>query len=113
MRARHIAGVRTANRAPSSYAPPPETVSAVEVREDKWPGTLTAIDAGSGKTVWQKTWKKSCYSGTVSTGGNVLFVGRNSGLLQDYDAMNGKLLWSFDTIPESSVGVWVKSESSS
>jgi alcohol dehydrogenase (cytochrome c) len=61
------------------------------------PGTFTAIDAGSGKVVWQKTWAKACYSGTVSTAGNLVFVGRNSGLLQAYNATDGKLLWSWQT----------------
>ena len=41
-------------------------------------GTLTAIDATDGSVAWQKTWPDSCYSGTVSTAGNVVFVGRNS-----------------------------------
>ncbi len=28
------------------------------------------------------------------------------GFVKAYDAKDGKLIWSFDTIPESSVGVW-------
>jgi alcohol dehydrogenase (cytochrome c) len=60
-------------------------------------GTLTAIDATDGSVAWQKTWPDSCYSGTVSTAGNVVFVGRNSGELQAYDATNGDMLWSFQT----------------
>ena len=28
------------------------------------------------------------------------------GFVKAYDAKNGKLLWTFDTIPENSVGVW-------
>ena len=61
------------------------------------PGTLTAIDATDGSVAWQKTWPDACYSGTVSTAGNVVFVGRNSGELQAYDATNGNMLWSFQT----------------
>ena len=60
-------------------------------------GTLTAIDATDGSVAWQKTWPDACYSGTVSTAGNVVFVGRNSGELQAYDATNGDMLWSFQT----------------
>jgi quinohemoprotein ethanol dehydrogenase len=60
-------------------------------------GTLTAIDARSGRTVWQKTWPEPCYSGTATTAGNLVFVGRNSGELQAYDATNGNRLWSFQT----------------
>ena len=60
-------------------------------------GTLTAIDATDGSVAWQKTWPDSCYSGAVSTAGNVVFVGRNSGELQAFDATNGDTLWSFQT----------------
>ena len=65
-----------------------------------WPegsGTLTAIDATSGAVKWQKQFPEPCYSGVASTAGGVIFVGRNSGELQSYDAKSGKLLWSFQT----------------
>ena len=61
------------------------------------PGTLTAIDATNGSVAWQKTWSDACYSGTVTTKGNLVFVGRNNGDLQAYDARNGNQLWSFQT----------------
>jgi quinohemoprotein ethanol dehydrogenase len=60
-------------------------------------GTLTAIDATDGSVAWQKKWSDPCYSGTVSTAGNLVFVGRNSGELQAYNATNGDMLWSFQT----------------
>ena len=60
-------------------------------------GTLTAIDATDGSVAWQKTWPDACYSGTVTTKGNLVFVGRNNGDLQAYDATNGDQLWSFQT----------------
>jgi quinohemoprotein ethanol dehydrogenase len=60
-------------------------------------GYLSAIDANSGEVKWQKRWPESCYSGTVTTGGGLVFVGRNGGALQAYDAENGDLLWSFQT----------------
>jgi cytochrome c553 len=61
-------------------------------------GTITAIDAQTGKIVWQNTLtNESCYSGTVTTAGNLVFVGRNTGELQAYDARNGSRLWSFQT----------------
>jgi quinohemoprotein ethanol dehydrogenase len=65
-----------------------------------WPeasGTFTAIDATSGKTVWQKKFPEPCYAGTTTTAGNLVFVGRNGGQLQAYDATNGDLKWSFQT----------------
>jgi quinohemoprotein ethanol dehydrogenase len=64
----------------------------------KNPGTLTAIEATTGKIKWQLTWPEdSCYSGTTTTKGDLVFVGRNNGRVQAYDARNGKLLWSFQT----------------
>jgi alcohol dehydrogenase (cytochrome c) len=60
-------------------------------------GTLTAIDGNTGKVVWQHTWPESCYSGTATTAGNLVFVGRNAGQLEAYNATTGKLLWSFQT----------------
>src|SRR4029077_8521262 len=65
-----------------------------------WPegtGTFPAIDATSGKTVWQKTFPEPCYAGTSTTAGNLVFVGRNKGELQAYNATTGALLWSFQT----------------
>jgi quinohemoprotein ethanol dehydrogenase len=62
------------------------------------PGTLTAIEATTGKIKWQRRWVgDSCYSGTSTTHGNLVFVGRNNGELQAYNAENGNLLWSFQT----------------
>jgi quinohemoprotein ethanol dehydrogenase len=61
------------------------------------PGTFSAVDVRSGRIVWQKRWKDSCYSGSTAIGGNVVFVGRNGGELQAYDARNGSRLWSFQT----------------
>jgi mono/diheme cytochrome c family protein len=64
----------------------------------KNPGTLTAIEATTGEIKWQRHWVgDSCYSGTTTTGGNLVFVGRNNGELQAYDARNGDLLWHFQT----------------
>ena len=47
--------------------------------------------------MWQKKWPEACYSGTTTTAGNLVFVGRNAGELQAYNAHDGKQLWSFQT----------------
>jgi len=38
-------------------------------------GTFTAIDATTGKIVWQKRWPESCYAGSTTTKGNLVFIG--------------------------------------
>jgi alcohol dehydrogenase (cytochrome c) len=60
-------------------------------------GNLTAIDAQTGEIAWQVTWADSCYSGSITTAGNLVFTGQNSGEFQAYDARNGSRLWSFQT----------------
>ncbi len=60
-------------------------------------GYFGAWDPTTGKIAWQKRWPESCYSGTVTTGGGLVFVGRNNGELQAYGAADGKLHWSFQT----------------
>jgi quinohemoprotein ethanol dehydrogenase len=60
-------------------------------------GTFTAVDVTTGKIAWQKKWKESCYAGSTTTKGNLVFIGRSDGHLQAYDARDGKELWSFQT----------------
>jgi quinohemoprotein ethanol dehydrogenase len=61
-------------------------------------GYFVAIDVTTGEKVWEKRWPESCYSGSVTTGGNLVFVGRNGGELQAYNAETGEgPLWSFQT----------------
>lgn len=60
-------------------------------------GFFTAVDVTTGKIAWQKRWPESCYAGSATTKGNLVFVGRNDGRLQAYDARNGKLLWNWQT----------------
>ena len=62
-----------------------------------WTGYFTAVDADSGEIEWQKRWPESCYSGSTTTAGNLVFVGRNTGELQAYNAETGEQLWSFQT----------------
>ena len=61
-------------------------------------GYFVAIDVTTGEKVWEKRWPESCYSGSVTTGGNLVFVGRNGGQLEAYNAETGEgPLWSFQT----------------
>jgi len=77
---------------------------------------LEALDAKTGKLLWSKQIADPTlgYSETMAptaVDGKIL-IGTNGGeygirgFVKAYDANNGNLLWTFDTIPENSVGVW-------
>jgi PQQ-dependent dehydrogenase (methanol/ethanol family) len=77
---------------------------------------LDAIDAKTGKLVWSSQIAEPSlgYSETMAptaVDGKIL-IGTNGGeygirgFVKAFDANDGKLLWTFDTIPENSVGVW-------
>jgi PQQ-dependent dehydrogenase (methanol/ethanol family) len=93
----------------------------VAVSEDKvyfatLDSKLVALDAKTGNKVWQSDIAdpEKGYSETMAptvVKGKVL-IGTNGGeygvrgFVKAYDAKDGKLLWTFYTIPENSVGVW-------
>ncbi|MBS1676082.1 MAG: PQQ-binding-like beta-propeller repeat protein [Actinobacteria bacterium] len=61
-------------------------------------GYITAYDMSTGKIAWQNELKgESCYSGTTTTAGGLLFVGKNDGNLVAYDSETGKELWHWQT----------------
>ncbi len=77
---------------------------------------LVALDAKSGKVVWetQIADPEKGYSETMAptaVNGKIL-IGTNGGeygirgFVKAFDANSGKLLWTFDTAPENSVGKW-------
>ncbi|HMK71186.1 MAG TPA: PQQ-binding-like beta-propeller repeat protein [Xanthobacteraceae bacterium] len=77
---------------------------------------LVALDAKTGKPVWSQQIADPSfgYSETMAptaVDGKIL-IGTNGGeygirgFVKAYDANDGKLLWTFNTIPENSVGVW-------
>jgi PQQ-dependent dehydrogenase (methanol/ethanol family) len=81
---------------------------------------LVALDAKTGKIVWQSTIAdpELGYSETMAptvVNGKVL-IGTNGGeygirgFVKAYDANDGKLIWTFDTTPENSVGVWAEKD---
>ena len=93
----------------------------VEVLDDKvylatLDSKLVALDAKTGKPVWQVVIAdpEAGYSETMAptvVKGKVL-VGTNGGeygirgFVKAFDAKDGKLLWTFNTTAENSVGVW-------
>jgi alcohol dehydrogenase (cytochrome c) len=97
----------------------------VAVSEDKvylgtLDGKLVALDAKTGNKVWQSDVgdPELGYSETMAptvVKGKVL-IGTNGGeygirgFIKAYDAKDGKLLWTFNTVPENSVGVWAEKD---
>jgi alcohol dehydrogenase (cytochrome c) len=81
---------------------------------------LVALDAKTGNKLWQSDIgdPELGYSETMAptvAKGKVL-IGTNGGeygirgFVKAYDANDGKLLWTFNTIPESTVGVWAEKD---
>jgi len=60
-------------------------------------GVLAALDMTTNTLAWRYRWPEQCYSGTLATGGDLLFVGRNDGRLTAVDSRTGKQLWEFQT----------------
>lgn len=60
-------------------------------------GIFAALDMKTNRLVWQQRWKDSCYSGSVTTAGGLVFTGRNDGRLTALNSSTGKRLWEFQT----------------
>jgi outer membrane protein assembly factor BamB len=79
-----------------------------------------ALDAKTGKLVWEQQVgdPELGYSETMAptaVNGKIL-IGTDGGeygirgFVKAYDAKSGNLLWTFNTIPEKSVGVWASTD---
>jgi quinohemoprotein ethanol dehydrogenase len=79
------------------YATGQQGLGSAFVPAGKGDGTFTAVDMRTNKIAWQKGFNDICYSGSATTAGNLVFVGRNDGHLQALNAKTGKPLWSFQT----------------
>ena len=60
-------------------------------------GTFTAMDMRTNTIVWQQRLIDRCYSGSLTTAGGLVFLGRNDGRLTALDSSDGTLLWEFQT----------------
>ena len=60
-------------------------------------GIIAALDVTTNKIAWRYQWPEQCYSGTLATGGGLLFVGRTDGRLTALDSFTGRQLWEFQT----------------
>ena len=81
---------------------------------------LVALEAKTGKTVWQtdvadpelgysETMAPTVINGKVLLGTNGGEYGIR-GFVKAFDAKTGKLIWTFDTTPENSQGVWATTD---
>ncbi len=60
-------------------------------------GIFAALDMKTNRLVWRQAWKDSCYSGSVTTAGGLVFVGRSDGRLTALNSSTGQRLWEFQT----------------
>jgi quinohemoprotein ethanol dehydrogenase len=60
-------------------------------------GIFAAVDMTTNTLRWRYRWPEQCYSGSLATGGGLVFVGRNDGRLTALDSSTGKQLWEFQT----------------
>jgi PQQ-dependent dehydrogenase (methanol/ethanol family) len=81
---------------------------------------LVALDAKTGSVVWQteiadpelgysETMAPTAVKGKILIGTNGGEYGIR-GFVKAFDAKTGKLIWTFNTIPENSVGVWAEND---
>ena len=60
-------------------------------------GIFAALDVKTNRIVWRQQWTETCYSGSITTAGGLVFVGRNDGRITALDTRDGKRLWEFQT----------------
>jgi quinohemoprotein ethanol dehydrogenase len=60
-------------------------------------GIFAAMDMRTNKIVWRQRWSDMCYSGSVATGGGLVFTGKNDGRFIAINSRTGKSLWEFQT----------------
>jgi len=58
-------------------------------------GTLFAISAETGKTIWRHDQRAGMMS-SVATGGDLIFTGDTNGHFKAFDALNGTVLWDIN-----------------
>ena len=56
-------------------------------------GYIVAMDVKTNKVAWRVKWPRTCYSGTFTSAGGLVFAGRGTGEFDAYDAKTGAELW--------------------
>lgn len=85
----------TVDDRPAAGARPAQRYTMTRPTEEPRWGTLTAIDARSGRIRWQKKTDQPLVGGVLATAGGLVFVGEGNGHLNAFDAETGELLWQF------------------
>lgn len=71
-----------------------------------WTGTLTRIDAATGKVAWHKKLATPAIGGVTATMGGTAFFGEANGWLYGVDMTTGKTVWSYHAgIPVASAPI--------
>ena len=60
-------------------------------------GVFAAVDLTTNRLAWQQQWHESCFSGSLTTAGGLVFVGRSDGRFTALDSRDGQRLWQFQT----------------
>jgi len=60
-------------------------------------GIFAALDMRTNTIAWRQYWVDACYSGSVTTAGGLVFVGRSDGRLTALNSSTGERLWEFQT----------------
>lgn len=60
-------------------------------------GVFAAYDLKTNKIVWNQAWTQACFSGSIVTGGGLVFTGRSDGRFTALDKTNGHKVWEFMT----------------
>ena len=71
--------------------------AAFAFKDDGKHGYLRAIDPLTGKAKWEVLHDIASFSGTMVTGGGLVFTGTMTGEFQAYNADTGERLWQFQT----------------
>jgi quinohemoprotein ethanol dehydrogenase len=56
-------------------------------------GYIVAMDVTTNKAAWRVKWPRTCYSGTFTTAGGLVFAGRGTGEFDAYNAKTGDEVW--------------------
>jgi len=60
-------------------------------------GIFAAYDLKTNRLVWEHAWPQACFSGSLATGGGLVFTGRSDGRLTALNTDSGDLLWQYQT----------------